>query len=55
MKVGAIAGAIASVPGVLVLGAESDSDHNRSVITFAGSPDAVVEGAVRGAGKAAGG
>jgi len=49
----AIADAIAGTPGVLLLGAESDSDHNRSVITFAGSPDAVVEGAVRGAGKAA--
>jgi len=53
VKVGAIADAIASVPGVLLLGTESDADHNRSVITFAGSPEAVVEGAVRGAGKAA--
>ena len=49
----AIADAIAQTPGVLLLGSESDIDHNRSVITFAGSPDAVVEGAVRGAGKAA--
>jgi len=49
----AIADAIAGTPGVLLLGSESDSDHNRSVITFAGSPGAVVEGAVRGAGKAA--
>jgi glutamate formiminotransferase len=49
----AIAGAIAQVPGVLLLGAESDSDHNRSVMTFAGPADAVIEGAVRGAGKAA--
>jgi len=49
----AIADAIAGAPGVLLLGSESDSDHNRSVITFAGSLDAVVEGAVRGAGKAA--
>jgi glutamate formiminotransferase len=49
----AIADAIAAVPGVLLLGAESDRDHNRSVMTFAGSPDAVVEAAVRGAGKAA--
>ena len=52
-KVGAIADAIASVPGVLLLGSESDTDHNRSVITFAGPADAVAEGAVRGAGKAA--
>src|SRR5262249_933395 len=32
---------------------ESDADHNRSVITFAGSSESVIEGAVRGAGKAA--
>ena len=49
----AIADAIAQVPGVLLLGMESDTDHNRSVMTFAGPVDAVVEGAVRGAGKAA--
>jgi glutamate formiminotransferase len=35
------------------LGWESDADHNRSVVTFAGPLDTVVEGAVRGAGKAA--
>ena len=29
-----------------------DADHNRSVVTFAGSADAVLEGAIRGAGKA---
>ena len=39
---------IASVPGVLLLRAEMDPDHNRSVITFAGPPEAVTEGAVRG-------
>jgi glutamate formiminotransferase len=49
----AIAEAIAAVPGVLLLGAESDADHNRTVITFAGPSEAVVEAAVRGAGKAA--
>jgi len=49
----AIADAIKKTPGVLLLGAESDSDHNRSVMTFVGTPDAVVEAAVRGAGKAA--
>jgi glutamate formiminotransferase len=52
-KVRAIVDAIASAPGVLVLGSESDVDHNRSVVTFAGEPDAVMEGAIRGAGKAA--
>jgi glutamate formiminotransferase len=45
--------AIGSVNGVLVLGWEMDRDHNRSVVTFAGPPDAVVEGAIRGAGRAA--
>jgi glutamate formiminotransferase len=30
-----------------------DDDHNRSVVTIAGAPSAVVEAAVRGAGKAA--
>ena len=40
--------AIARVPGVLVLKSEMDADHNRSVITFAGPPDAVVEGAFAG-------
>ncbi|MCL4558994.1 MAG: glutamate formimidoyltransferase [Chloroflexi bacterium] len=37
--------AIASVPGVLVLDRHSDLDHNRSVITFIGSPQAVEEAA----------
>ncbi len=40
--------AIASVPGVLLLRSERDPDHNRAVITFAGAPDAVGEGAFRG-------
>src|SRR5579872_4096282 len=48
----AIVEEIRGAPGALVLGWESDGDHNRSVVTFAGSPDAVVEAAVRGAGKA---
>jgi glutamate formiminotransferase len=45
--------AIGSVPGVLMLGWEMDGDHNRSVVTFAGPPDAVAEGAIRGVGRAA--
>jgi glutamate formiminotransferase len=45
--------AIRSAAGVKVLGWESDADHHRSVVTFAGRADAVVEAAVRGAGKAA--
>lgn len=31
-------------PGVLLLDASSDYDHNRSVVTIAGAPDAVLEG-----------
>jgi glutamate formiminotransferase len=49
----AIVDAIQSVEGVLLLGWEMDRDHNRSVVTFAGPVDAVVEGAIRGAGCAA--
>jgi glutamate formiminotransferase len=45
--------AIASVSGSLVLHRTSDGDHNRSVITFAGTADDVVESAVRAAAKAA--
>jgi glutamate formiminotransferase len=48
-----IAAAIESAPGVLLLGWECDADHNRSVATFAGPVEAVVEAAIRGAGKAA--
>ena len=48
----AIEEAIASAPGVVMLRAEMDGDHNRSVITFAGPPDAVREGALRGIAKA---
>jgi glutamate formiminotransferase len=49
----AIVDAIRSEAGVRILGWESDSDHHRSVVTFAGRADAVVEAAVRGAGRAA--
>ncbi|HXI43382.1 MAG TPA: glutamate formimidoyltransferase [Bryobacteraceae bacterium] len=43
-----IAEAIAQVRGAEVLGRTWDCDHNRSVITFAGAPAAVTEGAFRG-------
>ena len=39
--------AVASVDGVKVLHFTSDYDHNRSVITFVGSPEGVTEAAVR--------
>jgi glutamate formiminotransferase / 5-formyltetrahydrofolate cyclo-ligase len=51
-KVVAIVNAM-RVTGVSLLDWSLDSDHNRSVVTIAGSPGAVVEAAVRGAGKAA--
>jgi glutamate formiminotransferase len=41
------------VEGVRLLDWSMDADHNRSVVTIAGEPVAVVEAAVRGAGKAA--
>ncbi|HUO26825.1 MAG TPA: hypothetical protein VMU61_14250, partial [Candidatus Aquilonibacter sp.] len=41
------------VEGVGLLDWSADADHNRSVVTIAGPPAAVVESAVRGAGKAA--
>ena len=40
------------VEGVRLLDWSMDADHNRSVVTIAGEPAAVVEAAVRGAGKA---
>src|SRR5579872_4169493 len=43
--VSSIAQAVAAVPGVSLLDTTSDQDHNRSVLTFAGAPDAVAEGA----------
>jgi len=47
-KVDAIVDAIRSAPGVILLDRESDADHNRSVVTFAGPPEAVFEAALRG-------
>jgi glutamate formiminotransferase len=41
------------VPGVSLLDWSLDTAHNRSVVTIAGPPEAVVESAVCGAGKAA--
>ena len=52
-KVDAIVSAMREVPGVYLLDRESDSDHNRSVVTLAGEPEAVGEAALRGVGKAA--
>src|SRR3989454_1442321 len=49
----ALVAAMSGVEGVWVLDRESDTDHNRSVITLAGEPEAVAEAALRGVGKAA--
>jgi len=51
-KVDALIQTMSQVPGVWVLDHEMDADHNRSVITLAGEPDAVAEAALQGTGKA---
>jgi len=51
--VAAIAEAIRSVTGVRILDRHSDTDHNRTVITFIGPPDAIEEAAFRSIQKAA--
>lgn len=48
-----ITAAIESVPGVLVLDHHSDTDHNRTVITFVGPPQEIEEAAFRSIAKAA--
>ena len=45
-KIERIADSARAVPGVRVLDLHSDPDHNRSVLTFAGEEDAVLEAAV---------
>jgi len=49
----ALAAAMSGVAGAWVLDRHSDPDHNRSVITLAGEPEAVAEAALRGVGAAA--
>lgn len=51
-KVDAIVAAMAGVASAWVLDRTNDEDHNRSVVTLAGEPDAVAEAALRGIGKA---
>lgn len=38
---------IAAAPGAILLDSEMDPDHNRSVLTFAGEPEPVIEAAFR--------
>jgi len=49
----AIVQAITAIPGVTLLDCHSDSDHNRTVVTFVGAPQAVEEAAFQGIRKAA--
>jgi glutamate formiminotransferase len=51
-KVHAIAAAIGSVQGIVVLDVTLDPDHHRSVITFAGPADSVGEAALLGVARA---
>jgi glutamate formiminotransferase/formiminotetrahydrofolate cyclodeaminase len=48
-----IVAAMNMVPGVHMLDCQSDLDHNRSVVTIIGPPQAVVESAFQGIAKAA--
>lgn len=48
-----IEAAIGSVPGVYILDRHIDPDHNRSVITFIGAPEMIVEAAYAAIAKAA--
>jgi glutamate formiminotransferase len=47
--INALESAVSSVKGSVVLHRTSDRDHNRSVITFVGNPQSVIESAVRAA------
>jgi glutamate formiminotransferase len=48
-----LAAAMNVVKGAWVLDLHSDADHNRSVVTLAGEPEAVAEAALRGVAEAA--
>ncbi len=52
-KIEELAAAIRAVDGVRLLDRHTDPDHNRTVFTLAGAPEAAVEAGVRLAGKAA--
>lgn len=49
----AIVDSIRSVPGIKVLDLHTDADHNRSVVTFVGAPDAVLQAAFSAIAQAA--
>jgi glutamate formiminotransferase len=54
VTIGAILSAIRAVSGARLLDSSSDHDHNRTVVTIAGSPGAVTEAAFAALGCAAG-
>jgi glutamate formiminotransferase len=51
--VDALVEAMSGIEGAWVLDRTSDADHNRSVVTLAGKPEAVAEAVIRGVGVAA--
>ena len=51
-KINAIAKVFASFPGVRLIDYSGDVDHNRSVFTFLGEPDDVLDAALAASGKA---
>ncbi len=52
-KIDAIVAAITSVPGAVVLDVDPGAETNRTVVTFVGAPEDVLEGAFRGIAEAA--
>ena len=48
----ALVAAMSGIKGAWVLDVHTDADHNRSVVTLAGEPDAVAQAALGGVGKA---
>jgi glutamate formiminotransferase len=51
-RIQALAAAMGAIKGAWVLDVHSDPDHNRSVVTLAGEPEAVLEAALGGVSKA---
>ncbi|MFN8373174.1 MAG: glutamate formimidoyltransferase [Anaerolineae bacterium] len=51
--IAAIADEVRRIPGVMLLNQHVDADHNRSVLTFAGQPEGVVNAAFAAIAKAA--
>src|ERR687886_1785895 len=45
-KISRIAGSVQAVPGVRVLNLHSDPEHNRSVLTFVGEEEALLQASV---------